>query len=334
VRPGDDLVIGQAKPSTPTTFAITATIPGNVLPQASEFWFASTCMQSAGLTTNLRTNSLDLVAGCTSADFYAELEDDHLNAIGTFYQHGQAVAPGTTVTLSGPFTPAVTTTLAVTHVPDLTTVTPAVDLAVGAFYPMSMGLATELTLSGGAGMRSYPIAVIPGSAVESRVFTQSLGSQLYVARQAAPGSTTLDVSTMLAVPTGASYDATSSSVAWMEQGQPDSALASLIVRSGTARDFQRVVLGPDTVGLLHVPRLPPSLAMFDVMAGDQVTVAEVDIAKLPGGYDRVRHEAFAHGVDGGNQVLWFSPFYGSDRRSGLDYTPNIGDVAILASTTP
>jgi hypothetical protein len=327
VKNGDELTIGSPK-QTSTPFSITVSVPGTAVPTAKNYLFNSSCNINASNETNSLSTPMMLREGCTVADFYVEAKDSSFKTISTAWRPAQAVSAGATVDSGPTFTAPISSTLSVSHAPQFTTITPALDLVVGAFYPVPVGFIADLTLTNGAGTRTLTHASIPGSSLETRVAISGSGSQLLVERATAPTTVALDFTTanLPAIASGVMYSAASSIVTWQESGHAvDTAAADLQVRSGTTRNFRWLIVGPHINASLHVPHLPTSLAAFNVAAGDTATVLAAAIGSFPGGYDRIRAHAFVNGLD------FFSPFQGGDRRNVFGYVVADGDTAMIAT---
>ncbi|HEY4180818.1 MAG TPA: hypothetical protein VGM90_28430 [Kofleriaceae bacterium] len=327
VKNGQELTIGTPTPATSTPFQISVTIPAGEQPTAQNFMVNATCNINASNESNLRTLDMMVRAGCTTADFYAATLDSSLHILSTAWRPAQPVSAGATVSVGTTFTPPMTSTLSITNAPQFATITPALDLVVGTFYPVPPPFNTDITITGGAGTKALTHANITGASLESRVQISNLGSQFWVKR-GAPGTVALDLTAanLPLLATQVDYSATAAAVTWTETGHTvDTSAAKLVVRNGTARNFTRLVVGAHTGESLHVPHLPASLDQFNAAAADTVTATAV-IGSFPGGYDRIISKAFVEGFD------FFDSFYALDRRNAWGYVLADGDVAMFASS--
>lgn len=333
VKNGDELTIGTPRRVPATSFDVTVSVPAGAAPTAQNFLFHSTCDLNAGNTTNARSVTLKLRADCTTADFYAEALDGSYRPIATVYAPGKPVAAGAAIDVGSGFTPVVTSTLTLKHVPAGTEVTPALDLVIGGFYPV-LGSHFPVTVTNGTATQTLRHASIAGASVETRVRLDRSSQQLIVTRAPAPITATIDLANadLLTVTARGTYAAATSTVTWTEVGSPaDVATATLRIRTGTVRDFEWIVVGPHAGATLHVPTLPASFAEFSLAPSDDVTAAYVAIAAVPGGYDRVRPFVL-RGANLGSTSDFFDPFYGGDRLNQLGYVVADGDVAVIATS--
>ena len=326
LKNGDELTIGRSKPVASTPFKITVTVPANVEPTAHNFLFHSTCNINAGNETDQRTVNMMVTGGCTVADFYVEAQDATYKALSATWRKAQPVSPGGNVDAGSAFTPLTSSLLSIVNAPQFATITPALDLVVGSFYPVSSPFNTSITLTNGAGTKKLMHASIPGASLETRVEVQHLGSQFWIKRTT-PGLWTLDFATanLPAISSGVAYSPTDSSVTWQESGHAtDTAAADLAIKNGTARDYVWLIVGPHTGTSLHVPHLPSSLAPFNVASGD-TTTATAAIGSFPGGYARIAPHVFVSGF------AFFESFYALDRRDVFNYVLADGDLAMFAT---
>ncbi|HEY4059259.1 MAG TPA: hypothetical protein VGM39_21730 [Kofleriaceae bacterium] len=326
VKNGQELTIGAPTSAPTTPFQISVTIPSTVQPTAQDFLVNATCNINASNESNARTLTMMVKAGCTTADFYAETKDSSFKTTATAWRPAQPVSPGATIDMGTAFTPPTMSTLSISHAPQFTTITPALDLVVGSFYPVASPFNSDITITNGMGAKLLTHASIPGSSLETRLQVEGLGNQFWIKRTA-PGAVTLDLSdgNLPSVSAGVDYSPTSGAVTWQESGHAvDTSAANLTVRKGTARNFTRLVIGPHDGTSLHVPKLPTSLAQFNAAADDTVT-ATVAIGSFPGGYSRIVPHAFVEGFD------FFDSFYALDRRNAWSYVVADGDVAMFAT---
>lgn len=328
VKNGDELTIGNPTQAS-SPFSITVRVLAGAVPTAQNYLFNSSCNINASNETNTLSTTMMLHAGCTAADFYIEAKNNAFKTISTAWRAAQPVSAGATVDSGTTFTAPTTSTFSVSNASQFAAITPALDLVVGAFYPVPVGFNSELTLSNGAGSRTLTHAVIPGSSLETRIQIDDVGAQLVVKRAAAPASVALNLSTanLPSIASGVVYSAASSAVKWQESGQAvDTAAVDIQVKNGTARNFRWLIVGPHTGASLRVPHLPASLTAFNIAAGDVATPRSAAIGSFPGGgYDRIRAHVFVSELD------LFSPFQGGDRRNGFDYVLADGDTAMIAS---
>lgn len=324
VKNGDELTIGTPKRTATSTFDITATVPSTVEPTANEFLFNASCNTNAANETNQHFVSMTLKGDCTSADFYVEAKDSNLKVTSAKYVTGKTVAAGATVDMGTGFTAPVDSTLFVSNANGVT-ITPALDLRVGSFYPIPVVFLSDITLSNGNGSKRLTHGVIPGSSLEIRVYIQGLTDQFWSTRGAPDDFYDLDLATAnLPQISNIAYSPTNGAVEWSQTGHStDTAGADLTVK-GTGRSFEWSIVGPHGDETLHVPHLPASLASFNIGSGDTVR-ASATIGSFPGGYAKVAPSVFADGYN------FFDAFVAIDRRNGSSYTFADGDTAMFVT---
>lgn len=329
VKNGDELTVGAPKRVPPMPRETLVRLPSGVAPGAENFHFHSSCNLNAGNTTNERSVTMDVRADCTMADFYVEALDGGYEPIAATYAPDQAIAG--TIDIGTSFAPLVTSTLTLENVPELTEVTPALDLVVGSFYPVvTNNFAVRVT--DGIATKTSRHARIPDASLEMRVRLGDLGERLVVRRAQAPVDTTIDLATanLPEVTEPGTYHAPST-VVWSEAGGAvDVATVTLRVREGTTRDFDWIIVGPHAGASLQVPSLSGALAPFAITPSAEVTVLFTGIGAFPGGYDRVRPLVF-RGDNDGSTSDFFDPYLGGDRRSGLAHVTANGDDAVIAT---
>lgn len=327
VKNGQELTIGELKAAATTPFTVTITVPASVEPTAQNFLFNSTCNINASNETNIRTVDMMLAAGCTSADFYVETKNAQYKTLSTTWRPAQAVSAGANVDAGTAFTPVTTSTLSITNAPQFSTITPALDLVVGSFYPVPAGFNSSITITNGSGSKALTHGSIAGASLETRIEVEDTGNQFVIKRAAPTELMGFDfaAANLPTVASGVTYSPTASAVIWQESGHStDTAAADLRIKNGTARDFNWLIVGPHTSESLHVPHLPSSLAQFNVAAGDAATPIAA-IGSFPGGYERIAPHVFVEGFD------FFDPFYAVDRRNAWGYVLADGDTALFAS---
>ncbi len=327
VKNGQELTIGKPKSPAATPFKITVTVPATVEPTAQNFQFNSTCNINASNQTNTRTVDMMLTAGCTAADFYVEAQDAQYKTLSTAWRTAQPVSAGANVSAGTAFTPVVTSTLLVTNAPQFTTITPALDLVAGSFYPVPSPFNSSITITNGSGSKKLTHGTIAGASLETRIEIAGVSDQFVIRRAAPSDFTTFDFATanLPTVASGVAYSPTASAVVWQESGHStDTAATDLHIKNGTARDFNWLIIGPHTSESLHVPHLPGSLAQFNIASGD-MAIPTAAIGSFPGGYERIAPHAFIEGFD------FFTGFYAADRRNTWGYVLADGDTAMFAS---
>ncbi len=327
VKNGQELTIGKPAVTAPNPFAITVTIPASVEPTAQNFNFNSTCNINASNGTNSRTVDMMIRPECTTADFYVEALDSSYQLLSTTYVTGKAVSPGANVGTGTAFTPVTSTTLQISNAPTAT-ITPALDVVVGSFYPVPVLFNSDITITNGSGMKKINRGAIPGASLETRIQVQTLGDQFWVKRT--PPTTLeafdFDTANLPEIASGSvDYSPTSATVTWQESGHAvDTTAAEISVRNGTARNYSWLIVGPHTGASMHVPHLPSSLATFNVTSSDTIA-STVAIGSFPGGFERIVSHAFIEGFD------FFTAAYAVDRRDAWGYVLADGDTAMFAS---
>lgn len=327
VKNGQELTIGKPKSAAATPFKITVTVPATAEPTAQNFLFNSTCNINASNQTNSRTVDMMLTAGCTVADFYVEAKDAQFKTLSTAWRTAQPVSAGANVNAGTAFTPVTTTTLAITNAPSFSTITPALDLVVGSFYPVPSPFNSSITITNGSGSKKLTHGTIAGASLETRIGVEGVSDQFVIKRAAPSDFVAFDFATanLPTIASGVAYSPTASAVVWQESGHStDTAATYLHIQNGTARDFSWLVVGPHTSESLHVPHLPGSLAQFNVASGD-TTFATAVIGSFPGGYERIAPHAFIEGFD------FFSGASALDRRNAWSYVLADGDIAMFAA---
>lgn len=326
VKNGQELTIGKAIAAAANPFAITVTIPASVEPTAQNFNFNSTCNINASNGTNSRTVDMMIRPDCTTADFYVEALDSSYKVLSTTYVTGKAVSAGANVNTGTVFTPVASTTLSITNAP-LATITPALDVVVGSFYPVPVLFNSDITITNGNGTKKLNRGTIPGASLETRIQVQSSGDQFWVKRTAATDFEAFDFATanLPVISSGVAYSPTARAVTWDESGHAvDTSAADITVRNGSARNYAWLIVGPHTAASLHVPHLPGSLAQYNIASSDTVFPTAV-IGSFPGGFDRIVSHAFIERFD------FFTAVYAGDRRDAWGYVLADGDTAMFAS---
>ena len=237
-----------------------------------------------------------MAAGCTSSQFLVSASGNP-DGPQAFLSPAQTIAPGSSISLDGPFAPNQNIGVALTNVPapdgslsiDLALFEGTVDLFDGG---------ADAQVTGGSVASQISMPDVTGVDV---VWSLSIGSdgggeQSALARSAIGADVTMDFSTAVLpqITSSPTYDPTSASVIWTEAANDpaNTTMATFTVNDGASRNFQWVIAGPHTGPSIEVPTLPSTMSMFNIMTGDQVEVQESWIGDFSIGWNAERNTFF------------------------------------------
>lgn len=302
VKPGDQLKLA---PNDPGSVTMNVTLPVQGDPAIARYIVDGSCMEfRASFMSNgsgfQPTGPLSFRAGCTTTDMIAVSLDANKAVVGYFVVTGQAItANGTldysTKSYSAPTSRAYT----LNNVP--------ADLNMPIVYqhiltPNGELVVLDRTTSGGSPTSTATIGV-PSvtngiSLVEVNASTSTSDHNLY---DWAPLSTTPFVTDVgarkLVELSNPSYSAATHTASWTEGtgGAPD--LVYLTVsgrRTTTPNNFNLTwqLIGPHAAGATTFPTIPVGAVDFNFDADDVVGVSDLVLARVAGGYEAIRANAF------------------------------------------
>ena len=326
VQDGDQLSVNTP---SPTSAVATSSTTFNV-PDAGTgaiYFTAGTCSDSAEASTNTLSVSFD--PNCAPADVIVLAG----NAEGTF-QSGfvttvTGLTDGGTITLDGPFAALATTSILLSNVPaSAANITGSLEQLDGAVPIFALGGDIAFSITGTSGTGAAKLIDTPTLDVLSTLTMQQadtagdIGSLTIVDHLRSGNDDGNEIDLDLAaenLPTFAqppSYNVDARSIAWFEnsdsQTLPNASSLKLQVDRGA--DFYRWrVLSPHVGSSVVIPRLPQSLASFNLTGAFGVEIVDVDISNFSLGYDAIRNRRFA-------------------TQASSSLVPAVGDRALIRSS--
>jgi hypothetical protein len=295
VQPGDQLQLGGPRgPGNGTT----ATVVLGIVPGASSYVVATPCGRQTVSSVTIIPGSISTTfsfVDCTATGVFVEAFDGTGASLGAFLKPAQ-VLTGTIDLTAETYKPRKTLALTASNIPGVVNnLNVQLSLITGSFDLFDYGTSLPAGASTSTGTATIPDEGAPALVSFVDVGRQN-GHQQIVRSEAAPAAWALDVGANL-IPwllSTAVFDGESHSVVWTEigAGTATGTTAYVYVNTPTA-SYDWNVVAPYTPGKLVLPKLPTSLAMFNVVPTYGTNVQNLGIAKLPpGGWDVVRPVAF------------------------------------------
>jgi hypothetical protein len=296
VKPGDHLVLHQA---TTTQTQFTATVPFDPN-NAATYHLEGTCGVNAILTvpaTGGNPTGTAFSNTCATADLMVVTETINGDPIDYFFKEvtGLDISNAVVDLTQGGYTAATTRAFTFNNIPLGVAQLTVSDTSVsghGDVYTTQFGGVTYAN----AGMPQdfkAPTFTDATHVVQSDVVAQTLGHQHFI-DWGPYAPYTIDVSSRLltSISQAPTFDPASHTIAWTELASgvtPDFALSSLFAnRTTPARSWRWTIAAPRSATSITLPVLPTDIFDFNIAAGDNVLVASLVTAKVPGGYDAVR----------------------------------------------
>jgi hypothetical protein len=304
VPPGDHLTLDDIDGPRPAR-QVSVTIPVDPDPSVDHYIVNHGCGGGVGTV-------LDLPADCGSTDDLLVRSASITGDVGMIVALDTPII-ATTMTVTGPFTPCTNEQFSFTNTnaPGVTTalLSPAIGGSHGAMVFANLGL----DLRSGSASVTLPSLVQPGvnQVVFLGVSTETFGLVHYVTSTVPTSAAfTLDLgAALLPNLTAPAFDIATHRATWQESGgalTPDMMLADIPVArplpDGGMVFWDWRVVAPHTPGELVLPVLPVGDFDFNPQPGDNVSVFELELLQVPGGYDALRANALSdvhNGVFGG-----------------------------------
>jgi len=278
VKAGDKLDLALPALSTTTPMTVTVRVPEGDPDAPLPVTVRTPCGEGTGAPPEV-TVTLDGRCGAMTDFYVMEIGDEYPSA----FIKRAPIASAVDLSLET-YRPALTTSLSVTNVPIGATAYIEKTLETDLFRPVfSSGIQT---VAEGQSVDTI-IPDLPGVEEQLIATVSYNGSMQRVGKRqpyaAAPGM--VDLSTAMII--GPSAPSISNDMlTWTEAG---SGAPDLVVGEAKGTLIVHRVVGPYAGPSLHIPRLPASHDAFNVKADDTASIA---LAKVSGGYDGIRAQAF------------------------------------------
>ena len=306
VKPGDNLVVAEP-PLTPTFARVHVTIP--TVPDAVSYTVHDSC--GTGTTVDVVPSSAATVTidvalpwTCTSASFLVNAAFADTSST-YFFVAAQPLARDQAITLSDSYTAPGQTSVQVTGLPSTAfdEIYASVNLYAGS-NPMSFNqsLADPQIENNAATIGVQVASAITYDMVSKVNWSEgdvdSARYQVAYDRVANSYVIPVDVSSERLPTIGASpmFNAQAGTVTWTEAGAgtPDTEFVTLELMSADGtRQVERNIIAPSRHGVIKLPTMPDSLAMYNALPGDQAAIENLQLMQLPGGYDTIREQFFS-----------------------------------------
>jgi hypothetical protein len=315
VQPGDVLAIASESTEAVVDATVSFTAPLDPAGSATGYQLWSSCGVSSLGSTPTTATEVTLENCNGAADILVMSTDSAGQLLDSFYTPDVPITDGSAVALSGTYAAVPSQAIAVTNVPaGVTRISGADDVATAHGIVFDSVPAITFTPPTAAMTVKVPIATASTALVET---TFHGGSGLLDDQTVAvwgpetSGSASIDATAQrlpdfTAAPT---FDIPSEQLRWTATGSAavDTVLGTASFdrseAGGTAATWTWNVIAPgDQAGAVQLPTLPTDLFAWNAQGSDAVTVELARMASVPGGYDAVRGNGLAIGLDSGFDV--------------------------------
>ena len=291
VEIGDDLHLDR--PPAPPSITVSIVAPVDPAPGTAHTLLYTTC--GAQELSDPGPTSVTLTGCGATIDAVVESYDASFTPLHALVQAGVAVSDGATVTLTGDYQPLVTSTFALTNLPN-----ELGGVGVEQGFATTRGIVVEpfendasIGVVSGAGSSSLQVPAIAGAVAIEDV---ELGGELFGQRGVVSWGPyqpafALDGSALVgpyaSMPT---WDTTTNAVTYtLGAGvTPDVDLVQIdFERTTPSLEWTWHLVAPHGTSL-PLPHIPAGATDFNPIPTDGADIAELTVAKVPGGYDAVR----------------------------------------------
>ncbi|HEY4238453.1 MAG TPA: hypothetical protein VGM88_01515 [Kofleriaceae bacterium] len=293
VEPGDALVLAAGIPPTQTTETISAQID------------LATGVTGTSLDTNcgqMSDNATIQLFDCPSPVQLVVFSTNASGIVDAFVPAPVPVIDGASVEVTGTYTPAADTAIAVENIPADTASAYTVLAIPGS--PRAFGATKiELTLSAGSGVGSarFPTDASTARVLETAVVPETGSSQIVLMHRPSATSYTIDLDPQLLADfaTAPAVDVARSQVAWQlaSTGVAPDYVNLEVTSNRDSTSWEWTLFGPGDASGLRIPSIPADLFAFAPAPGDSTAVGSATSVLVTGGYTAaVRDHVFDDGA--------------------------------------
>ena len=308
VQPGDELLLKQSFGDAGDTLTITAPLDSSST--VTDYLFTSPCDSSiepeAGNTTNTTYDMfLDSRCGATTDILIASL-DANEEIVKYTYAANQSTTGGSLDLSGATLTTPVTKSYTYTNIP-------ATGMGVGIETQLSSAKGRLLEREGGGDGTSVTASIkqagFPNAFEAIGAFTGAPygmhGMFDWATFSSAPFTTDVGARLLKEATSAVTFDIAYKTATWSVAATgvtPDFVAVDTYRSDSTGDNYvEWSIVGPYTGGSVQFPTLPPETTDYNFKATDMVDDVEVNMGKVPGGWDGIRERFF--GLDGPEDLV-------------------------------